>query len=321
MTQFTFVPEVENQSLIAGPIMAYLEQEQKTPNPDILTSMTAAFQKTVTRQLMQPRDTRAGYESATSYTGSCARKSRLQFDGETGERLLARPRLKFLMGDILELSVIGLAQLAGVMLRWNNRELWITGRDGVEVVCHPDGLVTVGDQHWNVEVKSADTKTYDHWVANGGPDDTWGYLTQASVECAAWRQAGVEVQGTCFVAVSTGSRQGSITEWIVPANRELIEAWHDRRGIARGPEVPDIPFSAAPERSFLRSKTIDPSWLFHGDPVPRMDKNGSIYGYDVPTGRKIVPMICSYCTYRSTQCWTTAIQDMDGTKPIWVVPS
>jgi len=308
-------------SLVEVPIIRYLEQDEKTFSFRILRAMTRAFMRAVYRQLMQPRDRRVGVESCTSYTGACARKARLQYEGAEAEKLMARPRLKFFVGDIIELSMVGLAQLAGVQLIDNNRDLSITGRDGVRVPVHPDGrVVTPEGVSYNVEVKSADTHTFDAWLAQGGPDDTWGYLTQASVEIAAWREAGIPVSHTVFVAVSTGSRQGSIAEWLVPYDPALVAAWHDRRAVAHGPTVPPIPFTPDPETSFLRSKTLQAEWLVHGDPVGRKDKNGNIYGYDVPTGRLKVPTYCSYCAYRSTQCWTTAQMDMDGSRPVWVVP-
>ena len=63
----------QGRSLVADALTAYLEQAQKPHHPEVLEWMTAAMRKTVQRQLMKPRGNRKGYESATSYTGACAR--------------------------------------------------------------------------------------------------------------------------------------------------------------------------------------------------------------------------------------------------------
>ncbi len=319
-------PPVPQQTLVAGAITKYLEQEQKTLNESVLNSMLEAFKKSVTRQLMSTRDKRKGYESCTVYSGKCARKSRLQYDGVAGEPIQARSVLKFILGDLVELAVIGVAQMAGVNWTDNNRGLFLTGKDGVKVNVHPDGMV-VCETGWcrddatfyNGEIKSCDSRTFDKWLEQGGPGDDWGYLTQASVEVAAWREAGYDVDSTCFVAVSTGSRQGSIAEWIIPYDQKLVDAWHDRRQLARGPVVPPVPFEAEPELEYKAGKLIDATEMFHGEPKPRVNAKGAVYGWDVPTGRSILPMMCSYCSYKS-HCWPGAELDVKGGKPVWVTP-
>ena len=334
------VPVRTQETLVANQITAYLEQHEKALNQAILDDMVEAFRRKVVKQLMSTRNTRKGHESCTVYSGACARKSRYQFDGVDGEPLKARSALKFLMGDTIELDVIGVAQLAGVDLSMNNADLFITGRDGVKIQVHPDGLVC--DWEWsgpvntagggttilrrglrgryNVEVKSCDTRTFDTWDKNGGPDDQWGYLTQASVEIAAWREAGYDVNSTCFIAVSTGSRQGSVSEWLLPYDQSLVDAWHNRRALARGLDLPPRPFEAVSELEFVKGKTLDPAVAFaHGVPTERLDKNGKVYGYDVPTGRMILPTYCGYCAYKAP-CWPGVSIDLKDGKVVWVPP-
>ena len=331
------VPVRAQETLVAGQIQAYLEQHEKALNQAILDDMVEAFRRKVVKQLMSTRNSRKGHESCTVYSGACARKSRYQYDGVAGEPLKARSMLKFLMGDTIELDVIGVAQLAGVDLSMNNADLFITGRDGVKVQVHPDGLVCDWESsslvntetgttvlrrglrgRYNVEVKSCDTRTFDAWDKNGGPDDQWGYLTQASVEIAAWREAGYDVNSTCFIAVSTGSRQGSVAEWIIPYDQKLVDAWHTRRSLARGVDLPARPFEAVPELEFVRGRALDAHAFAHGVPVPREDKNGKVIGHDVPTGRMILPTYCGYCAYKAP-CWPGAVLDADDGKPVWTV--
>ena len=310
--------------LIADAITAYLERHDKTLRKDVLDDMAAAFRRMTMKQLMAPRQDRKGHESTTSYTHPCPRKARLTYDGAAREAMRARTLLKFLLGDMVELTVLGIAKLAGLDIGMNNEDLTIEGRDCKLIPVHPDGLLHHEGRWYNVEVKSCDSKTFDRWLEQGGPPDDWGYRTQASVEIQAWRETTLEVNETCFVAVSTGSRQGSIAEWRLPFQPELVDAWHQRREDARQPNLPTIPYDAVPEIQFVKGREIAAELVAspHGEPAPRTDKNNKIYGWDVPTGRQIVPTVpCGYCDFLKTQCWTTAEMDMDGSKPIWIVPA
>lgn len=311
---------VETPGILADPIRAYLESHEKHMDEAILSATVKRMRQVIVRDLMQPRDTRAGKESNTLYTGPCARKSRLTFDGAEREPIRARTLLKFLLGDLVELSVLAIAQLAGCEILDNNLDLSIQGEDGMSVPVHPDGRTMQADQHYNVEIKSCDSRTFDAWLEHGGPTDEWGYLTQASVEIQAWREYGLPMTQTVFVAVSTGSRQGSIAEWLVPFDEQKVVSWHERRLLARQDGLPEIPFLAQPEQQFMRGKQADPAWFNFGDPVPRTNDKGAIYGWDVMTGRSVVPLICSYCDFRQHHCWKEAVMELDGSKPIWVVP-
>jgi hypothetical protein len=306
------------RTLVADAITAYLEQDHKTLNESILNEMLAAFKKAITRQLMQPRMNRTGYESTTSYTGPCARKARLQYDGVKGEPVQARSMLKFLLGDLVELAVVGIAQLAGVKLTDNNRDLTITGLDGMKINVHPDGLLRDGDEYWNVEIKSCDSRTYDKWLEQGGPDDAWGYKTQTSIEEVAWHEHGFPVRGTRFIAVSTGTRQGNVAEYELHMDEKLVDGWHERRALARGHDVPPVPFILDQETEYHSGKAIDAEAFVHGEAKPRVNAKGAIYGWDIPTGRSILPVICSYCAYKQS-CHPGAAMEVKTGRPVWVV--
>lgn len=317
----TMDARTETTELLAAPIRDYLEQHHKELDDAVLTDTVKRMRQVIVRDLMQPRDTRAGKESNTLYTGACARKARLTYDGAEREPLKARTALKFLLGDLVELSVLAMARLAGCPIVDNNIDLSVRGEDGASIAVHPDGRYVAPDgTQYNVEIKSCDSRTFDGWLEQGGPDDAWGYLTQASMEVQAWREAGVLVQSTIFLAVSTGSRQGSIAEFVMPYREELVAAWHARRRQVREDALPAIPFVPQNEKSFLRGKQTDPTWFMHGVPEPRINDKGAIYGWDVPTGRKVVPLACSYCDFRSHHCWPEASLEIESGKPLWVVP-
>lgn len=322
MPKFDTDMHVAIPGLIADHVQAYLESPDKRMNDEVLTETVRRMRQVIVRDLMQPRDTRAGKESNTLYTGACARKSRLTLDGAARDPLRARTILKFLLGDLVELSVLAMARLAGCHIEDNNIDLSVRGEDGQAVPVHPDGRYVDADgQSYNVEIKSCDSRTFDSWLERGGPDDTWGYLTQASMEIQAWREAGLPVMSTIFIAVSTGSRQGSIAEFVMPYNEQLVISWHERRLAVQQDAVPEIPFSGQPEIAFMRGKACNADWFAHGEPVPRVNEKGATYGWDVMTGREIIPLQCSYCDFRAQHCWKDAVLEMEGTKPIWVVPS
>lgn len=322
MPTFTPPEVTEKPTLIAGKIIDYLEAQEKSVNDDVLRETVQRMRQVMVRDLMQPRDTRAGKESNTLYTGACARKARLTYDGAERDPLRARTVLKFLLGDLVELSVLAMARLAGCHIEDNNIDISIKGEDGVLVPVHPDGRYVDEQGHsYNIEIKSCDSRTFDTWLEQGGPDDTWGYLTQASIEVQAWREAGVQVKGTLFLAVSTGSRQGSIAEFLMPYDEQLVIGWHERRLAVQQEAVPAIPFQAQPEMAFMRGKTCQADWFAHGEPTPRVNEKGATYGWDVYTGRSVVPLPCSYCDFKAKHCWQSAVLEVEGTKPIWVVPA
>jgi len=310
---------VVTDGFVAGRIREYLERPKKDLNQVVLAEMLNAFRRATIRQLMAEREDRKGYESNSLYSGPCARKSRLTFDGVEGEPLQARTVLKFLLGDLVELCVLGVAKLAGVSIGANNVDLSVTGMDGRKIPVHPDGLLMVPDESpLNLEVKSCDSKTFDRWQEQGGPGDQWGYETQASNEIAAWREAGFPVTRTCFVAVSTGSRQGSVAEFILPYDQAKVDGWHARRELRQAKELPMVPFEAVPETEFQRGKTVKAEHLAYGEPIWRNDRNGKAYGYAWLTGRKKLPVNCAYCAYKQ-RCWPDVQMEIQDGQPVWIV--
>ena len=314
--------DTQVDTLIASRITAYLESHDKSADAQVLQETVQRMRQVIIRDLMSPRDTRAGKESNTLYSGPCARKSRLTYSGADREPLRSRTILKCLLGDLVELSVLAVARLAGAHILDNNIDLSVTGQDGKQVAVHPDGRYVADDgQQYNCEIKSCDSKTFDRWAEQGGPDDTWGYLTQASIEVAAWREYGFPINGTLFLVVSTGTRQGSVAEYYKPYDESLVIGWHERRRAALGAEIPPVPFEGQPEMQFIRGKEIGAEYFAHGEPTPRKNEKGGIYGWDTYTGRLVVPLQCTYCDYMAKHCWQQAQMELDGSKPIWVVPS
>jgi hypothetical protein len=312
-------------SLLAGPITAYLESQDKVMDESVLHEMEAMFRRSVVKQLMQPRESRKGYESNSLYSHPCARKARYTYDGAEKPPVQARTMLKFLLGDLVELTVMGLGRLAGLDIGLGNIDLTVQGEPDMKLVpVHPDGFLLANGRQYNVEIKSCDSNTFDRWLEQGGPSDDWGYRTQATVEIQAWRENMYEVNETVFVAVSTGSRQGSIAEWVLPFEPDLLQAWQERRALRQQEALPPITFQPEKEYEYTPGKAIKPETMARimeawGEaPKPREDKRGRVYGWDVPTGRQILPTVCSYCDYKGL-CWPGAVMEEKSGKPIWVV--
>ena len=314
----TTAVETSTTGLIAPVIQAYLENPEKRFDAGVLAEVQASMTRTLTRQLMEGRPDRKGIEHGTLYTGSCARKSQNTYRGAEGEPFSARALLKFTLGDLVELSVLAIARLAGLDIGLNNEHLTVRGKEGVEIPVHPDGLLHMDGTYYNVEVKSCDTFTFDQWIVEGGPSDLWGYRSQASVEIQAWREHGFNVPETLFVAISTGTRQGSIQEWRIPYEPELVEGWHARRALALGPDLPPIPYALEPEVQYKAGKECDERWKAQA--TPRVNVKGSIYGWDYRTGRYLLPLPCSYCSYKQTVCYPNAVMELQGDKPVWIMP-
>lgn len=316
--------KTDGRGFIAPAITAYLENPDKRMDQQVLHEMEAMFRRSIMKQLMQPRESRKHYESTTLYSFPCARKARFIYDGVARPPAQARTLLKFILGDMVELAVMGIARLAGLDIGCNNIDLSITGQDGKQINVHPDGLLVHEGIKRNIEIKSCDSRTFDRWLEQDGPSNDWGYRTQATVEIQAWREMGEDVNETVFVAVSTGSRQGSIAEWILPFEPKLLDAWQARRALRQANEIPPVPFETEPEMEFVKGRELDAellsSVLQWGEPASRMDKNGKVYGWDIPTGLRKVCTVCSYCDFLQ-QCYPGAEMQMKFGKPVWIVPT
>lgn len=82
--------ETQADTYIAHRITEYLESHEKSADAQVLQETVRRMQQVIVRDLMQPRDTRAGKESNTLYSGPCARKARLTYDGAEREPHRAR---------------------------------------------------------------------------------------------------------------------------------------------------------------------------------------------------------------------------------------
>ena len=276
--------------MIVSRIEEYLESGKMGADQAVLDNYAATMRKSVERQFAQEREEKPGHIYCTLATKPCARQAAYTYLGFKPEPLQARARVNFFLGDAVEGAVLALARLANCPIESNNIKLLVTHEGIPPISVRPDGLYAGPEGHYNVEIKKMSSFGFDRFVEEG-PDDSFGYLTQATVECEGWRQNGVHVRGTIFIACR--SETGHLAEFVTLSDQDKLEAFYDRlkQAIASSPD-------SLPDRAF--------------EPVP--EKRGP-----KKTGRMVLPFNCSYCSMRD-HCWPQATIETTSTgKPVWVI--
>ncbi|MDR7537405.1 MAG: hypothetical protein QN183_13700 [Armatimonadota bacterium] len=277
--------------MIADRIRDYLDNSRRAqPDETVLQWATRRFTDGLRRRMGPDRDM-TGRLYATLVTQRCARRAAYKYHGVAPDAPLpARAVLNYYVGDIAELAVLALAKAAGCDLAAPDELLLDTermrvSRNGLSFGCWPDAVLHVGGAWYNVEVKKMAEASYDQAKRDGGPDDTWGYRTQASLEVAAWREAGIDVRATVLVALR--GLTGELGEWVLPYDDALVE-----QAFARAAQVRDSTPDLLPDRAH-RPTTC-------------------------PDGRQRLPVQCAYCSY-TRRCWPTARRIVERGRPAWYV--
>lgn len=258
--------------MITDKIKEYLELNKKEYNQEVIDSSYLKFKQSVIKQFMKNYEARPGNIYTTLVTKPCARQSSYTFHGFEGEPLSARVSLNFFNGDLIELTTLMLAELAGVPIESNNEYLYLN-MDKESVVCKPDGIFFNGKEYFNVEIKKMSDYAYDRFESQGLTDE-WGYESQASMEVEAWRQNKKDVSKTIFIAIK--GLTGNICERIVEYKPELVKQLFNRVQLVRGSTKESLP-----DRYYK----------------PEMETY-----YKKPTGREKLGIFCSYCQYKK-HCW------------------
>lgn len=286
--------------MIADAIKALLNSEDKKSDPEALLSFVNRMGWRAYKQFMASKESRQGFVSTTTVSGKCALKAWKKFQGVPERPLDAETILNFWLGDIFEAMIIMLAPAAGVKIVDNNRQLSL--RPNIAVV-HPDGRYEYEPGKWrNVEIKKVSSYGMEK-AHDGGPGDEFGYLTQASIGIAAWREAGYGIDETEFVLCCADTRE--IASFLVAYDNNLVEDARLRAELALlGPKI-------SPPDSLPTEK--ETAW----NPSTRTKEE---------TGRNVLCLQCRFCGYRA-ECWPTAIKETTTKKiPIpkeltkWIVP-
>lgn len=216
----------------------------KAPDADILAEMGKRFISVTVRQFMEQKESRAGSYPPSAAT-KCPRANYGAFTGVPAEPFDPQTLLKFWMGDLTELGIFSLAQLAFAgtshSIGQNNAQVEVpigTPADGKTPTINGyiDGLlnfnhkwheaqgretVRPGAQDWVgpdgsedliVEFKSMDEYPFKLFKESG-PDDTFGYLGQLTMY-----QRALKVRRFIMVAMCKGT--GEIAEHIGVYDRQ-----------------------------------------------------------------------------------------------------
>lgn len=281
---------------IASAIEAYLAGASRREDAAATLRMANRIGHRFLSQFSSVKEDRSGKISTTTVSHPCARRAAFKFQGTEEPPLAPKTIMNFFVGDIGEAALIALAKLAGIEIEGNNIELQFQG-----VTVHPDGRYTdAGGLVRNVEVKKVSKYGFEKAEKEGRVDDTFGYQTQASLECLAWLAAGVDVLETEFVLLAPET--GRILSVYEPMHEDLVRAALERATVARGMVEPLlIPgLALEPERDWKKAG-----------------------GY-FETGRKVLPPQCKVCGWKN-RCWPGAVLEekhikIPYTKQVWVMP-
>jgi len=286
-------------------VQQYLEEHGDDVNGLAVEAAAARLKRTLIYQFSTNRSLRdpAELKLYPSEAGKCIRQIAYKAAGIPGEPMSADVTFRLAMGDMVELVLVYLITVApGLTLVDNNmvREIRIGPRKWRGAT---DGILVQGAERRNLEVKSTSGIGFKMTMSRG-VDDTFGYLTQASVYMRQLLEDGViNVPETVFVYVDRDSLK--LYEVVVRYEEALAKAADEKfEDVIRHLEAKKLP-----QRPYT------------------LNADGSL------------GLNCSYCSHKHT-CWTSPRQvvtfhgmrpvyretpterldlRMAGKKPVWVL--
>ena len=276
--------------MIVDKIKTYLYSGNKTYSQSVIDQAYLKFKNSVTSQFMKNREPYPSHIYTTLVTKKCARQSAYTYHGFQGEPLSDRVMINFFTGDIIELTILMLAELAGVKIESNNEHLTLE-YGGQTLTNRPDGIFFDGKEWFNVEIKKMSDYAYDSFEREG-LDDSWGYETQQNIEIEAWRQNKKDVSRTIFIGIK--GLTGNFCEKIIDYKPELVKALFERIKKVKASTKDNLP-----ERAYK----------------PEIETY-----YKKPTGNLKLPIFCSYCSFKA-KCWPDfKLEYTKSGNPVWRKP-
>lgn len=285
------------------PIERYLRSTERTLDEALLEKTGERVCHAFKRQFMRQRrprelNTEECHLYVTDASTPCTRKAAFKIRGVTGDGVEPRTRLKWFLGDLVEAGFLDLAELVGCPVGFRQQliDFPLRGNEKIRVRGRTDDILALTDTSWwVVEVKSMTSRSFGRFVGTG-PDDTWGYLTQASLYEWALREQGFPIDGTLWIAINTDTMH--VAEWTTKMLQERVETALDRleHALITQPEEIDREFTEVQEMKTRQKNKVK---------------------FQEATGRWLVPLVCSYCEHRPT-CWPNAKLEMTGRHPAWV---
>lgn len=170
--------------MIADKISEYLKFNELTINDHLVNQIKTLAGWAFQRQFMAKGEDRAGSVSL-SQAGKCARQIAYNYHGyeKNGKEIDGRARMIFFQGDLVELTLMTLAKLAGCPIVGTGlNQINITlDVNGVLINGHPDGFLIGSDMTRLVECKSMASYAFDRFE-NGEVDDSYAAQINAYLE-------------------------------------------------------------------------------------------------------------------------------------------
>jgi len=202
--------------MIVDKINKYLSSKNLTLNEYILSEISLLAKYTFRRQFMENFELTEG-KLRLSGCGSCARRLAYAYFGyePSGKEIDSRAKIVFWMGDLVEITVIELAKLAGVkVLATGLNQITVKlNIEGVEIEGHPDGFLLNNGELILLEVKSMSDYGFNSFQ-KGEIDD--GYLSQVNAYMHV-----LNLNKTIFVAINKNS--GVMHEVIVKKDNKIVD--------------------------------------------------------------------------------------------------
>jgi len=168
--------------MIVDKINQYLYENELIIDEAIYYEIQKIAGATFKRQFMENKEKDGTGKIWFSQVGKCARQLAYQYHGveKQGKEIDGRAKLIFWTGDLIELTIVGLAQLAGVVitgtgLQQIRKEIPINGGS---ISGRPDGVVFADDGNYLLEVKSMSSFRFREFE-KGIIDET--YLAQINI--------------------------------------------------------------------------------------------------------------------------------------------
>ncbi len=293
--------------MIKERIYAYLASKGKKLDEAVLDEMMRQIRRAVRLRYMTDKedDKGVGRLYASRLSWNCARKIGYAYHGFPEERDEPEPRrsIGYMIGDVVEAAVLGLAMLAGCDIArpfdllksvtpGEPMERLTISRNSRSFPCWPDGLAQEAGTFFNLEVKSMNGYVFDRDVRAGKVDNTWGYVTQCQFEMLAWQQAGLDVMRTLFLGIN--KLNGHLHEWTILYDDRAVQAAFDRGELVQASGRDSLPpRGVEPEREVVKKKA---------------------------TGRLKLAPVCAFCGWK-VSCWGELQVVVKSGRPTFYLPA
>lgn len=243
--------------MIVDKINEYLTKNEKTINEAIFYEVGKLASWTFRRQFANEGERETKGKLWLSSIGKCPRQLAYGYHGieKLGKEIDSRSKIVFWTGDLVELTVVNLAKMAGV-------PVFATGFDQLtvkltinekDVFGHPDGLVLNGALRL-LEVKSMSSYGFEKFEA-GEIDDSYLAQVNCYLEALSLNEA---------VMVALNKESGVLSERIIVKDKAIVDKCTTNGAIvlmSTPDKLPDPPKEYAPnDKGFYPWQCLYCSW-------------------------------------------------------------